>query len=385
MRIGIMLRSLHYRGGIATYTQEITKHIVELDRSNEYVLFYPAFEDARKSVGQFAHLDHVTEVLSRSPIPIGHYWDHVTVPRAARKWGIDLLFNPFISIPLFGPFKKVFVMHNCEWHIMPEVFWPTERLIGRWRVDACMRSADRVISVSRKVADELIAATGLPEDKFRIVHNAPGDRFHPIHDDAVLRSVAEKYDLPEDFLLFAGGIYPQKNFGTLLRAFHALRDEIPHRLVVAGMMRWKTGSDERLLRELDMGDRVQLVGWVGHEDLAAMYNLATCFVIPSYFESCSVALLEALACGCPIIASDAGGNPEVVGDAAILHNPDDQDALEAAILRVARDPELRKDLSARGLQRSERFGWEKAARETLAVFRELAPSPARSDETAFAG
>lgn len=371
MRIGITLRSLHYRGGIATYTQQITKHIVEGDHDNEYVLIYPAFADGRKSLGQYDHLDHVTEVLSRTAIPVGHYWDHVVVPRVAKRHGVELTFNPYHSVPLLGDFKKVFVIHNCEWHIMPEVFWPSERLVGRRRMDAMMKEADLVISVSHKVAEELVKATGLPKEKFRIVHNAPGPEFRRIDDESVLQLTRERFGLPEEFLLFVGGIYPQKNFSTLLRAYDRLRDRIAHPLVVAGMWRWNTKDDQRLLRELGLEDRVRFLGWVGHEDLAALFNLATCFVIPSFFESCSVALLEALACGCPVIASNAGGNPEVVDDCAILHNPNDVSELERAILRVVSDSTLQRELSAQSLDRAKNFGWDKAARETRSVLSEL--------------
>ncbi len=366
-----MLRCLNYRGGIATYTQQLVRHMVEMDRDNEYVLFYPWFERARRGVGQFAHLEHVTEVLSLSPVPLVHYWDQVAVPRLARKHGVDLVFNPFVTVPVFGRFRKVFVMHNCEWYNMPEVFPFIERLWGRPRVDACMRAADRVISVSQRVADELIAATGLPADKFRVVHNAPSEAFVPLRDESRLRRAREKFRLPGEFLLFVGGIYPQKNFNALLRAFHELRDEIPHDLVVAGMMRWKTGSERRLLDELDLGDRLRFLGWTEPDDLVALYNLAACFVIPSYFESCSVALLEALATGCPVIASDGGGNPEVVGDAALLHHPGDVEGLKNAIRRLTSDAALRADLSQRALARSRVFGWEKTTRQTIRVLEEV--------------
>jgi glycosyltransferase involved in cell wall biosynthesis len=374
MRIGIMLRCLEYRGGIATYTQQLIRHMVERDRANEYVLFYPWFERARRRAGAFAHLEHVSEVVTRSPVPLVHYWDQVTVPQAARKHGVDVLFNPFISIPVLGQFRKVFVMHNCEWYNMPEVFPPIERMWGRPRMDACMRAADRIISVSGRVADELIARTGIPAGKFRVIHNAPAAGFRPVQDAAALRAARERLGLPEQFLLFVGGIYPQKNFSAVLRAFAAVKDDIPHDLVVAGMMRWKTGPEERLLRELDLGTRIRMLGWTSQDDLVALYNLATCFVIPSYFESCSVALLEAMACGCPVIASDAGGNPEVVAGAALLHHPDDTAGLTAAIRRIVSEPALRQSLSTRGVERSHAFGWEKTARETLGVIEELRPA-----------
>ncbi len=372
MRIAIGLRSINYLGGIATYTRQIVDHMLDLDAGHEYVLLYPAFDNAREVHGRYADRPGVTEVLSGSRIPIGHYWDHVVVAREAKRHGIDVFFNPFLSVPIPGRMKKVFVMHGCEWYTMPEVFWLAERLWGRARMTAVLRAADRVISVSHAVADEVVRATGLPEDRFRVVHNAANAEFVPMEDAARLEEVRKKYDLPEDFILFVGGIYPQKNFSRLLSALDEIRGRIPHHLVVAGMMRWKTKDDEEHMRALGIEDRVRLLGWVDHDDLAVLYNLATCFIIPSFFESCSVALLESIACGCPVIASSTGGNPEVLGDAALYVDPYSVDSIRDAILRLVTDRELQASLRAAGLERSKRFGWEKAARETLAVLEELA-------------
>jgi glycosyltransferase involved in cell wall biosynthesis len=114
-----------------------------------------------------------------------------------------------------------------------------------------------------------------------------------------------------------------------------------------------------------------MIGWVDHQDLPAIYQLASCFVLPSFHESCSVALLEALACGCPVIASSTGGNPEVVADAALLIDPYDPHALKNAMLRMTLELELRQELTRRGLGRAQRFSWEKSAAATLQVLEEV--------------
>ena len=237
---------------------------------------------------------------------------------------------------------------------------------------AVLRAADLVISVSHAVAHEVVDATGLPAGKFRVVHNAANAEFVPIDEAQRLAEVKAKYGLPDDFILFVGGIYPQKNFSRILTALDSIRGRIPHHLVVAGMMRWKTREDEALLETLGLGDRVHLLGWIDHEDLAVLYNLASCFIIPSFFESCSVALLEAISTGCPVIAASTGGNAEVAADAAVYVDPYDVDDIAEAMLRVATDGALRSRLREAGLERARLFGWEKAARETLAVLTELA-------------
>jgi glycosyltransferase involved in cell wall biosynthesis len=371
MKIGVMLQSLHHSGGIGTYTRHIVKNLLALDKKNEYILIYPSFRtnQAKKSFGLYSNYENCTEVLSPASIP--HYWDHVVVPRIAKKHGVDLLFNPYESIPLRGNFRKIFVLHNSERFIMPEVFWFSERYTGRLRMKALMRAADCIISVSHKVAEELVQATGLPESKFRVVHNAAGEEFQPVRDVATLERIREKYRLPNDFVLFVGRIYPQKNFAGLLEAFKHTIDRIPHQLVVAGDTHPKLKHGLDLIEKLNLRDRVQSVGWVGHDDLPALYSLATCFIIPSFHESCSVALLEALSCGCPVIASNAGGNPEVVGEAALLVDPANTIEIKDAMLKVLSDADLRQRLAQAGLARAQEFSWAKSAAQTLKVFYEF--------------
>lgn len=371
MRVAITLQSLHHFGGIGIYTQQIVKHLLELDKKNEYVLIFPSFGQAHKSLGWYREYPNATEILTRSLFPHGYYWDHFVVPHIAKRFQADLVFNPFISVPLFGNFKKVFVVHGCEWFLMPEVFWFAERMAGKFRMKLFMSLADRVISVSKQISMELIRGTGLPADKFRVVHNAAAEQFKPVTDAATLKLIKAKYNLPAEYVLFVGGIYPQKNFGALLEAFAAVLPATSHHLVVAGDLRWKSAGDYRKIKQLKLNGRVRMLGWVSQEDLPAIYSLATCFVLPSLYESCSVALLEAVSCGCPIVASNTGGNPEVLGDAGILVDPANTPELTSALSRILFDANLRNRLSRKAADRAKHFGWQKAAAETLRVFEEI--------------
>ena len=146
---------------------------------------------------------------------------------------------------------------------------------------------------------------------------------------------------------------------------------VPHRLVVAGHNRWSTADDLQTVKDLGLKDRVVFLGWVDHDDFPALYNLATCFVIPFLFESCSVALVESMASGCPVVGSIAGGNPEVVQDAALLMDPMDEAELANPMRRVIGDADLRGELRRKGLERAKHFGWDKAAASTLKLLEEL--------------
>jgi len=187
-----------------------------------------------------------------------------------------------------------------------------------------------------------------------------------------LAQTRAKYHLPERFILFVGRLYPQKNFATLARAFAIVKDQIPHRLIVAGQPRFKFEGELNLLRELGIGDRVNFLHYVPNDELPVIYNLADCFVYPSFYESFGLAQLEAMGCGCPVIGANAGAIPEVTGGAAMLFDPHSPQELSQAILKVTCEPEVRRNLVERGLARVREFTWDRTARETLAVFRELA-------------
>jgi len=371
MRIGITLQSLRHFGGIGTYTQQIMKHLLTIDEKNDYILIYPSFGQAHKSLGQFANHSNVTEVLSNSLVPHAVYWDHLVVPQVARKHCVDLLFNPYLSVPLRGHFRKVLVMHNSEWFTMPEVFWFTERLTGSLRMKAFMAAADKIISVSNAVTEDCIRATGLPKSKFKTIYHGLGDGFKPIADKTVLRHAKEKYRLPDRFVLFVGGIYPQKNLSVLLRAFALLAHDIPHQLVIAGNTRWKHSGDLKLIKEKGLENKVQLLGWVTPEDLPALYNLAECFVYPSLYEGFGLCLVEAMACGCPTVAASTGALPEVAQDAALLVDPRNPVEMKDAILKLVSDSATSSQLVQKGLIRAREFTWERCAGQTLEAFSEV--------------
>lgn len=371
MRIGITLQSLRHFGGIGTYTQQIVKHLLAIDKQNDYILIYPSFGQSHKSLGQFADHSNVREVMSNSLVPHAMYWDHLVVPRVARKHRLNLLFNPYLSVPLRGHFRKILVMHNSEWFTMPEVFWFTERLTGSLRMKAFMAAADKIISVSNAVTEDCINATGLPRSKFKTIYHGLGDGFKIISDNTMLRRAQEKYHLPDRFVLFVGGIYPQKNLSVLLQAFALVAQKVPHQLVIAGNTRWKHSGDLNLIKEKGLANRVQLLGWVNQEDIPALYNLAACFVYPSLYEGFGLCLVEAIACGCPTVAASTGALPEVAQGAALLVDPKSDLEIKEAILKIISDRELRQQLVQKGLARAKDFTWDKCATETLKVFHDV--------------
>jgi glycosyltransferase involved in cell wall biosynthesis len=371
MRIAITLQSLDPTwGGIGIYTEQIVRHLLQIDQSNEYVLIYPGFGAARSRLGQFQRkYDNVTEVeTSSSRLPIGTYWDQVIVPPVAKAHRPDLLFNPFWSVPMRGDYKKVIIMHAVELHTMPSTFDLRQRLQWLLRDFVLTRAVDTIISISHLMARDLITYLKLPPEKIRTIYHGVGEHFQIVKDEARLAYARSEYRLPDRFILFVGFLYPQKNFGSLLRAFHKIAGQIPHDLVVAGRPRWKFQEELVLMEQLGLKDRVRFLYFVAHDELPLIYNLADCFVCPSFYEAFGLAGVEAMACGCPVAASNAAALPEVLGDAALLFDPHDPDAIADALLTLLNDQEVRRSYIDKGLVRARRYSWDRCARETLQLF-----------------
>ena len=398
MRIAIQLQSCDESvGGIGVYTQQIVRALLRVDSENEYLLIYPQFGAARSRRGQFRQQRNVTEIeaqVSRLPlrsvwdplaariprvmakaravVPLETYWDQIVIPRVVEQHGVDVLFNPQLTIPVRGRFGRVTVMHAVEYHAVPDVY--TLRMYAWWFLleKFILPAADRVISLSNTMTDFVRTHVRYPISQVRTIYHGVSENFRVETNAAQLARARAKYRLPERFILFVGLLYPEKNFAVLLRAFHALKDRIPHRLVVAGQPRYKFGDDMDLIRGLRIGDRVDFLNHVPNGDLPMIYNLADCFVNPSLYEGFGLAQLEAMACGCPVIGANAGAIPEICDGAVMLFDPHNPEELSQAILKVSAEPNVRSELVQRGLRRAREFSWERTARETLEVFKELA-------------
>jgi glycosyltransferase involved in cell wall biosynthesis len=236
-----------------------------------------------------------------------------------------------------------------------------------------LQRADAIIAVSEHTRRDVTRLMGIPADRMTVIHGGVDQAFRPIEARAELERVRAEYDLPLRFVLFFGTLEPRKNLVTLLEAYAALLQEDPALapLVVAGRKGWRYQESLRRIRDRGLTERVVLTDWVRDEDVPALLNLAQVLVFPSRYEGFGLPPLEAMACGTPVISSNAASLPEVVGDAGVLVEPLDAAALAAALRRVLQDEALRRELRAKGLRQASRFTWERAARETLAVYEGL--------------
>jgi len=371
MRIGFMLRNLRELGGIQVYTLNLLSELLALDSEHEFFLLYqdPQF------LGRFGFNPRVREVVIRFPTKLG--WDQLAVPWAALLLNLDLIVNPKLSVPLLSGTPSVFTLHGAEQFAVPEVFPAVDRIYSRIMMPIYCRRAAAIISTTQMGVDEIVHYVGADRRKLHPVHEAAHPRFRPWSEEE-LAPIRERYGLPERFLLFVGGLSPLKNFSNLLRAYKLLGESAPP-LVAVGFLRWKYAEDVALIGELGLESRVIRTGFVPDEDLPGIYNLAQVLLLPSLYEGFGIPVLEAMACGTPVITSKTGCTPEVAGNAALLVDPRNVAEIAGTIQRLLDDPALQAELAERGRKRAPEFSWRRAAEESLQVY-ELAARRGRRAE-----
>lgn len=273
----------------------------------------------------------------------------------------------------FGTLPTVLTAHDVSWLRYPRTHPATRVNLLRRHFPKALRRADRVIVVSDFVRAELLALCDVDAGKVRVVHNGVAPAFRPRPPDALRTALARHALMPGGYLLALGTIEPRKRLSTALRAHQrlpaALRRHVP--LVLAGIKGWLTDELERELVPAVARGEVRLLGYVPDPELPFLLAGACATVYPSIYEGFGLPPLESMACGVPVICSDRSAMPEVVGDGGVLLDPDDIAGFSAAMLRAIEDPVWRQVIGERALRRAGRFSWQRCARETLAVYREL--------------
>ena len=365
MRIGIdAAPAVQTRGGVGTYTRCLLKALVAQGEGHQFLAYVPR-ERA---------FDHIMQECSpRERVT----WVEVTrVPGRGhgKTDGLDLYHGTNFKAHISGRFGAVLTIHDVWLDRHPEY---SKKLFGQRlsfiRTRRSALKAARVIAVSQFTADEIHALYGIPPDRISVVHNGVSPEFFPQHDGVEFSQLRERVGMSrEPFLLFLGGAEPRKNHDTLFRAYaHNPALFKNYILVVVGNPVNRCGSVMETAQALGIADRVVLPGAVFTEELRLLYSHAHLFVFPSVYEGFGLPVLEAMACGTPVVASDGTAIQEVAGDAAVLVPHNDPDALGQAMVGLLNNSESRVVMVQRGFDRVRQFTWEEAARRTLDVYREV--------------
>jgi glycosyltransferase involved in cell wall biosynthesis len=369
VRIAIMLRALDERGGVSVYSANLVQALLAAGSDHQYLLLYRS----AAHLGRFGSQQNVREQVlpSRSKA----LWDQVVVPRACRSLGADVVLHPKFTVPLFGRTPAVMVLHGADWFLpgAARFYGRLDRLYMRVFMPLYLRRAAGIISVSRLTTEDFERIFRMPPGRIRTVYFGPAPNFGPVADPRTLDAVRRQYGLPAQFILTLSkpGGGERKNFRGILDAYARLHGQVPHKLVVGGK-----GCDrfrvDYGIPAAGWGSDVLFPGWLDQADLPAIYSACSLFLYPSNQEAFPIPITEAMTCGTPIVSSLANGLEELAGDAALLVDPADPQAIAAASLDVLRDQALAERLRAAGLSRSRMFSWEACARNTLAIVRQAA-------------
>jgi glycosyltransferase involved in cell wall biosynthesis len=312
----------------------------------------------------------LTSLQSRWPTgraPVRVLWEQFIQPWALRRIGADLVHGPVFVGPLLAPCPVVVTIHDLSFIRFPDLFRPANRLYLTVLTRLSARRARRLIAVSTHAAAESTRLLGVPSDRIDVVYHGVDPVFRPLP-AAEIADFRQRRGLPKRFVLFVGTLEPRKNLVRLVEAFARVRDG-QVRLVLAGGRGWLTDELFATVEVLGLGEEVVFPGYVVNDELPLWYNAATVLAYPSVYEGFGLPVLEAQACGTPVLTSNTSSLPEAAGDAALMVDAYDVDALAAGLNRLLTDEPLWHQLRERGLAHAEQFSWPRTAQETVCVYR----------------
>jgi glycosyltransferase involved in cell wall biosynthesis len=357
------------RTGTENYSLFLIRALLELDGTNQYLLYFNQPPQPQLFPAQPNATLHA--------LPFPRLWTHVRLSWEMAAHAPDVLFVPAHVLPLVHPRCSVVTVHDLGYLYYPQAHTRGARWYLNWSTRYNARAATHLIADSQATRRDLLTHCGVAQDKVSVVYPGYDPQFMPVRDDTRLCEVRARYGLPASYMLYVGTLQPRKNLARLVAAFAALVAQgTPADLALAGKKGWLYDALFAQVRQLGLETRVHFVGYVPQEELPALLSGAQVFVLPSLYEGFGLPVLEAMACGTPVICSNTSSLPEVAGDAALLVNPDDTDQLASAMRRILADGGLRRDLAQKGLAQVKHFSWTRCAQETLAILEACAlPRP----------
>ena len=371
MKIAINTLSLNRtKAGMGNYIKNLVDGLSKIDKDNEYFVIVSEnnkdfFRINKKNFKIINLGKKVTMDLPRL------FWEQISLPRFLKKNKIDVLHSPSFVMPIISKAKNVLTVADMTFITHPQVHTLIKRVYFSLFMPYSIKKADRVISISESTKKDILHYVKVDEKKIKTIYLAADSSFIVQNKEKCRKKIKENYDVSSPFILFIGMIEPRKNLERLIIAFSELRKKgnIPYRLVIVGRKGWKVRGMLSMIKSLEIEKEIIFTGYVPDEDLARFYNAAEFFVYPSLYEGFGIPIIEAMACGCPVITSNISSMPEVAGDAALLVDPGDVSQISSAMRRLIKDKKLREDMIKRGIKRSSEFSWKKCAKETLKIYR----------------
>ena len=383
MRIGIntLVASPLRPGSILEYTQRLVESLARVDQQHEWFLFVSQANHVMFKDVSNPHFHRIFCPASNERMPLRILSEQTYLPFYALRYRLDVLYCLGDVCPIIPTCCYVIKLNTFHHHQIPASLSPLRRVYRRLMNDRSAHAARLLIANSTNARDDALKFTGVSPSKVSVIDEAVDEAFQPATDrQAVQAALATEFGLTRPYILFVSLLYRHKNMWRLLEAFAQARQHMNSNqlLIFAGSDPEKRQPElEALARKLGVHEHVRFLGRVAFPDLVRLYQATDLFVYPSLSETFGKPPLEAMACGAPVVASAVGSIPEVVGEAALLINPEDVNDLAAKIVRGLTDAGLRQALIAKGYARVKRYGWQRVATETIAAL-ELAVTRHRS-------
>lgn len=356
MKIGVDAGCLGIRDerlklGVYQFTCQLLRELGKSDRRNEYRLysFYPIETEMMAQLGP-----KMTNVVVKPTIG----WNYLALPLKLALDRPDFFIGPGQSLPAFLPCLSLVIVHDLMFERFPE-FYPESlgqlRRITRWAV----KKATKIIAVSRATKKDLIDFYQVPEPKITVEYRDCSPIYRPQPPAKTKKS----------YFLFVGAFKKTKNIPRILEAYAQFLKKSKNKVdfVFCGSDRWLDKEIELTIEKFALKDKVKFRGFIPEKKMPAFYNQVLAFVSPSLYEGFGLTNLEAMACGCPVVAGNTGASPEIVGSAGLLVDPENVSAISSAMTRLASSPALRQKLSRAGLSRARQFSWERFAEEIVKI------------------
>lgn len=356
MRIGIDVSPIIYGTGVSNYTKYLVSSLLEIDKENKYILFGSSlrrYDELKRRSNAFPDAEH--RLYHIPPTALDIFWNRFHIlPIELLVGQTDIFHASDWTQPPSQRAKLITTIHDLS----PLVLWkmtnPKIVAAHRQRLYWVRREIDKVIAVSQATKKDIMHYLGIPEEKIKVIYEAPDPVFIPVGKEQI-GEIKRRLGINGDYLL-AIGTQPRKNIHRIARAMEKIKG-CPQ-LVVAGQ-KWE---------DFESHNKVKYLGYVNDKDLPALYNGARALVYASLYEGFGLPILEAMACGCPVVTSNISSMPEVAGDAAVLVHPEE-------ITEITKGIEIalfeREKLVRKGFERVKKFSWKKVAQETLGVYKEV--------------
>ena len=370
MKIAFDLRRIK-NPGIGRYMKCLVEAVVAQAPDHEYLLITPPNGEDFVAV-QGANVEKISPALKYYSVR-----EQIELPRILRRYKVDLLHSPHFLLPLLRPCAAVATIHDviylaCK-QDMPSL---AGRLYYRGMMKASVRLAERIITDSQFSKADIISVLNADPAKIDVIYPGVDPKFAPVTDPALLQSVRAKFGIDGDYILYTGIYKLRKNHAGLLRAFRHFRANGGRaQLVIAGPMGEGGPVLRRLAVELGIEESVIFTGFVSDADLPALYSGTSVYACPSLYEGFGFTVLEAMACGTPVVSSSATSLPEVAGEAALYSDPRNPEEFASSLYRAFTDAGLRSALVEKGQKNLQRFNWANTAAETLAVYQHALQAP----------